>query len=123
MEAKRPLEYVCFFPMTVPTKEGDAYIFISLDVFSDFAFNTGIEKDENPETILKHIYLLTEHPDFIKHIDKGFTLVLHKFKELEPRINNIIKPINGNLIFDGQYVNKIMVPVIKNMFQHLNDRK
>ncbi|OFY94678.1 MAG: hypothetical protein A3K10_17965 [Bacteroidetes bacterium RIFCSPLOWO2_12_FULL_31_6] len=118
MKATRPLEYVCFFPISVPTKEGDAYVFLSVDVFSDFAFNTGVETNDDPENILKHIYLLTEHPYFTKHIKAGFTLVLHKYKGLEPRINSIIKPLNGNVLFDGQYVNKVMVPVLKNIFRH-----
>lgn len=122
MKATRPLEYVCFFPTSIPTKEGDAYVFLSVDVFSDFVFNTGEEANDNPENILKHIYLLTEHPAFAIHIKEGFTLVLHKYKEFEPRINNIIKPINGKVIFDGQYVNKIMMPILKDMFRHVDKR-
>ncbi|MGQ0826957.1 MAG: hypothetical protein ACT4ON_01050 [Bacteroidota bacterium] len=119
MKATKPLEYVCFFPVSVPTKEGDAYIFLSADVFSDFIFNTGVEPNDDPETILKHIYLLTEHPDFVKYISSGFTIILHKYKEIEPRIRSIIEPLGGKLSFDSQYVNKIMVPVIKSLFQHM----
>lgn len=122
MNATKPLEYVCFFPASIPTKEGDAYVFLSVDVFSDFAFNTGVETNDNPENIFKHIYLLTEHPAFAKHIKTGFTLVLQKYKELEPRITNIIKPINGKVVFDGEYVNKIMMPVLKDMFRNIDKR-
>ena len=70
-KASRPLEYVAFFTMEFPTKEGPGYVFLACDAYTEFAFNTGVEPNDNPETILKHIYLLTEHPDFICHVDKG----------------------------------------------------
>jgi len=117
MIAKRPLEYVCFSPVVLPTKEGEVFFYASIDSFSSFLFNTGIEGNDDQETVLKHIHLLTEHPDFVTHIDKGFTLVLHKYKELEPRISKIVNPINGKVVFDGQYVNRRMAPVIKNLLQ------
>ncbi|CAN5349967.1 hypothetical protein BH10BAC1_BH10BAC1_20310 [soil metagenome] len=123
MKATRPLEHVCFFPTSIPTQEEDAYVFVSIDAFSGYAFNTGIESDDSPDNIIKHIYLLTEHPDFLIHIHNGFTLVLHKYKELEPKINNIIQPINGKVIFDPQYVNKMMMPVLKDMFRHIQKQK
>ena len=53
----RPLEYVCFFPVEFPTKEGTAYVFLAVDAFSKFAINTGSELNDKPETIIKHIYL------------------------------------------------------------------
>ena len=123
MNATRQLEYVCFFPTSIPTEEVDTYVFLSIDSFSHYSFNTGFETNDSPENILKHIYLLTEHPDFLVHMNKGFTLVMHKYKELEPRITNIIKPINGKVIFDPEYVNKMMMPVLKDMFRHIQKRK
>lgn len=122
MIATRPLEYVCFFPASIPTEEIDTYVFLSIDTFSHYNFNTGFEIDDSPESILKHIYLLTEHPDFLIHMNNGFTLVMHKYKELEPRINNIINPIKGKVVFDPEYVNKMMMPVLKDMLQHINKK-
>lgn len=119
MIATRQLEYVCFFPISIPTEEVETFVFISVDSFSHFAFNTGFETDDSPESIIKHIYLLTEDPDFLVHRNSGFTLVMHKYKELESRIKNIIEPINGKVIFDPEYVNKMMVPVLKSMLQHI----
>ncbi|OFY88995.1 MAG: hypothetical protein A3K10_16410 [Bacteroidetes bacterium RIFCSPLOWO2_12_FULL_31_6] len=119
MKARRPLECVCFFSTYLPTKEERTYVFLSLDVFSDFVFNTGVETNDDVANIFKHIYLLTEHPNFKKYIDRGFMLVMDKHKELAPNINTIIEPLNGKLIFDGQYVNKIMTPVIKEVLRKL----
>jgi len=115
--ATRPLEYVCFFPVEVPTKEGNAYIYLTVDAYSGFAFNTGVEDNDRPETIIKHIYLLTENKDFVKQMGKDFTLVLHKYQELESRIKTVIEPVGGRLLFDGTYLSKIMAPVIKDMFK------
>lgn len=120
MKATRQLEYVCFFPASIPTEEVDTFVFLSIDSFSHYAFNTGFETDDSPESILKHIYLLTEHPDFLEYRDNGFTLVLHKYKELESRINSIINPVKGRVVFDPEYVNKMMMPVLKDMFKHIN---
>jgi hypothetical protein len=122
MNATRQLEYVCFFPASIPTEEKDTYVFLSIDCFSHYAFNTGFENTDSPENVLKHIYLLTEHPDFLVHMNNGFTLVLHKYKELESIINNIINPIQGKVIFDPEYVNKMMVPILKGMLQHIKKK-
>ncbi len=111
--ATKPLEYVCFFPVEIPTEEGNAYLFLSVDAYSGFAFNTGVEDNDRPETILNHIAQLIKHPDFVKQMNGGFTLVLHKYKELEPKIIPIISSLGGKLIFDGTYLSKITAPVLK----------
>ena len=45
--ATRPLEYVCLFPADMPTLEGDVFMFFAIDAFSQFVFNTGVEKQLN----------------------------------------------------------------------------
>lgn len=122
MNPTRQLEYVCFFPASIPTVEEDTYVFVAIDSFSKFTFNTGFENTDSPENVLKHIYLLTEHPDFIIHMNNGFTLVLHKYKELEQRINSIINPMKGKVVFDPEYVNKMMMPVLKDMLRHIKTK-
>lgn len=109
-KATRPLEYVGLFIMEFPTKEGIAYVYMAVDAYSEFAFNTGVEKDNSPDNILKHIYLLTEHPEFIKKMHKGFTLVMANYEELEARIISIIGSINGKVIFDEALNRKIILP-------------
>ena len=115
----RPLEYVCFFSFEVPTKDGNAYVFLAVDAYSKFAFQTGVELNDNPETIIKHLYLLTELPDFAKQMGKGFTLVLHKYQEIEDKINLVINPVGGKILFDGNFLSKITMLVIKNMIQRM----
>ena len=118
----RPLEYVCLFPADMPTLEGDAFMFFALDTFSQFVFNTGVEIQLNDELILKHIELLVKDPDFIKHRDNGFTLVLHKFKHLVFAINAIIKPFNGKVIINDQFVAETFEPFLKSMYQNMANR-
>ena len=118
-KATRPLEFVSFFTMKLKTKEGPAYSYFAVDDFTEFAFNTGIEIDENPETILKHIYLLMEDKDFVKHIDKGFTLVLADYQDLSDRINAIISSVNGKLIYDREFNQRINLPVIQSFGEFL----
>ena len=115
--ASRPLEYISFFIMTAPTKQGLGYAFFACDAYSEFAFHTGVEPNDNPETILKHIYLLTEDSKFLSKAGKGFTLVLKDFKELSDRIEAIIKPLNGKILFDKDFHDYISKPVIKS-FAH-----
>lgn len=110
-KATRQLEYVAFFIIEMPTKEGMGYAYFACDGFSEYAFNTGVESNKNPETILKHIYLLTEHPEFSKKMKKGFTLVIGDFQELADRIEGIIKLVNGKVLFDKSFNNFLSKPV------------
>ena len=114
-KASRPLEYVGVFTMEFPTKEGTAYVYMAVDAFSEFAINTGLEKEDTPDNFLKHIYLLTEHPEFIKKMNKGFTLVLNKHEELKERINVIIGSLKGKVIFNDAFNRKIVYPAKKSM--------
>lgn len=75
-------EYVAFFNIQFPTKEGLAYVFMACDAYNEFGFNTGVEPDEKPETFLKHIYILTEDKDFVRYMHKGFTLIFDCHEEL-----------------------------------------
>ena len=118
-KATRPLEYICLFPTDMPTQQGDVFVFFALDVFSDFAFNTGTENQLNDSLILKHIKLLVNEPNFIKHRNQGFTLVLHKFEHLVTDINSIIKPLNGKVIINDPFVAKTFEPFFKVLYQNM----
>ena len=109
--ATRQLEYVAFFVLKIPTLEGTGHAYLACDAFSEYALYTGVELDDNPDTILKHIYLLTEDSEFTRHINKGFTLVLNDYEELSDRINAIINPVKGKLLFDKAFNNQIAEPV------------
>ena len=117
-KATRPCEYVAFFTMEVPTQEGPAFVYLACDALSQYCFNTGVEKDESPANVLKHIYLLTEHEAFLLHRDKGFTIVLNRFEELSDRIDSMIKPVNGRLIYNKKFHSQIARPV-RSSFKNL----
>ena len=59
MKATRPLEFVSVFQVEMPTDEGNAYVYCALDSHSEFLFQTGIERNRNYETLLKHVILGT----------------------------------------------------------------
>jgi len=99
----RLLEFVFFVSIEDRRIGSPGFMYLAIDAYSKLIFNTGTEKDNKPETVLKHIYLLTEHRDFVKHLDKGFTLVLHKHEELATRIISIIKPLEGSLLIDEEF--------------------
>ena len=109
-KASRPGEYVAFFTIQIPTMEGPGFVFLGCDAYSEFGFHTGVEGDESPANILKHIYLLTEDEKFVIHRDKGFTLVLDRYEELSDRIEGIIKPVNGRLLFNKNFTTKLRSP-------------
>jgi len=96
---------------------------LAVDAFSEFAYHLGVEKDESAESVLKNIYLLTENPDFLRHRDKGFTLVLEKHNELSERIYTIIHHENGKLMFNKKYNNYISNPVLKSLLDYFTKGK
>ena len=112
LKATRPLEHVAFFCFKINTGEGSGFVFLAVDAFLDYAFQLGVERDKKPETILKNIYFLMEHPDFVKHLGQGFTLVLEEFQELAPKIESIIAPEQGKILFNKSYNNLIANPVL-----------
>jgi hypothetical protein len=104
------------------TGEGNAHVFLAVDAYLDFVFNLNVERDKSPDTVLKNIYLLTEHRDFSEHLGKGFTLVLEEFQELAPRIESIIKPSGGKILFDKPYNNTLANPVLLHMHEMMKGR-
>ena len=111
-KAARELEYVAFFDFEMSTLEGPAHIFLAVDAYSQFAFSLGVEPDKKPETVLKNIYFLTENEEFVRYMDNGFTLVLGEYEELSDRINAIIKPVNGKLLFNKSFTSYLSNPVL-----------
>lgn len=111
VNATRPGEYLAMFILRIPTMEGIGYAFVTCDAFSEYAIYTGVEKDQDTATVLRHIHLLTENEEFLKHRDKGFTLVLNEFEELSEKIEQIITPLRGKLLYDKVLHSRITRPV------------
>jgi hypothetical protein len=105
------------------TEDGDVFAFFFVDAYNQFLFNTGMERDCKPDTVLKHINLLTQHKEFLRHKGKPFTLVLHKFWELEEPINAIITPLNGKVVFNDTVVAQVVMPVLKVLYKNMAGRK
>ncbi len=118
----RALEYIAFFKFKIPTREGTGYVFMAYDAYTDKLFNLGVEKTDKPEAVLKNIYLLLEDPLFENYHNEGFTLVLEEFQELEPRILEILKPVNGKALFDKKYNNVLVNPVLAQLLQYFRER-
>lgn len=122
MNASYPLQYVCLFSVDMPTTEGDAFVFMAVDVFSDFVFMTGVENDRNKKNVLKHVKLLVNQKEFKKKLPVPFTLVFHKYEALRKDINKIINPLGGKMIVDDLLVAKVLTPVVKDLFKTLSKR-
>jgi hypothetical protein len=116
-EITRPGEYVAFLNFQVPIKEGPAYVFLACDGYSEFGFNICVEPDESPATLIKAVYLLTENKDFARHKDTGFTLVFDRFEELSDRIEAVVKPVNGKVMFNKGFHHKIAAPLLSSFSQ------
>lgn len=119
-KATRPLEFVAFFNIRIPTQEGPAYVFLACDAYSELGFNLTVEANDGPDSVMKSIHLLTEHPDFVQHINKGFTLVLDDFEELSEKITTFLKPINGKLLYDHSFNQQIKAPMIRSLSGFIN---
>ena len=118
-EIGRPGEYVAFLNFNVPTKEGPAYVFMACDGFSEFGFHIGAERDESPASVIKAVYMLTENKDFVRHLDKGFTLVFDRWEELSERLEGVVKPVNGKVLFNKKFHEKIAAPLVSSMSQFI----
>lgn len=118
-QINRPLEYVAFLNFHIPTLEGPAYVFMACDGYSEFAFNIGVEPDENPESIIKAVYRLTENEEFVKHRGNGFTLVFDRWEELSEQIEAIVMPVKGKILFSKNFNRKIAKPLITEISQIL----
>ena len=116
IKATRPLEYVCFQVLELPVKEGNAFVYLAVDAYSEFAFQPNITMDSKPETIIQQISLLIKDPDFVTHLYNGFTLVLNQHQELTEQIKAVIEPVNGKLLFNEAFHAEIMTPIIESMF-------
>lgn len=99
--------------------EGPAYMFMACDGFSEFAFHIGPERDESPASVIKAVYLLTENKDFVRHMNKGFTLVFDRWEELSERIEGVVKPVNGKVLFNKKFHEKIAAPLVSSMNEFL----
>ncbi len=122
-KATRPLEYVAFFHFQVSTMEGPGFVFVAVDAFSEFAFHLSVERDASRTSVLKNIYFLIEHPDFAKHIGRGFTLVFAEHEDLSTEINAILKPVTGELMFNKTFNNYLANPVLKSVLNSMSKRQ
>lgn len=121
-EISRPLEYVAFLNFYFDTLEGPGYVFMACDGYSEFAFKISIEPDESPASVIKAIYLLTENEDFKLHRDNGFTLVFDKWEQLSDRIESIITPFDGKVLFNKRFHEKISMPLVLGMNELMKGR-
>jgi len=118
----RPMEFVAVLVIILPTLEGPAYLFMAYDPFRDKIFNQQVEADDSPESLLKFIYYLAEDPLFPTEIKEGFTLVLHKYEHLADRMQRILTPLKGTLMFNEVFHHHLTLPVLKHFEQFLKRR-
>ncbi|SDE86036.1 hypothetical protein SAMN05216464_11087 [Mucilaginibacter pineti] len=117
--ANKPCEVLCFFPVEVPTQEGDAYVYLTMDVATEFLFQTGSELSNDIDMVVKHIERLLNHKDFNRCKNQAFTLVLHKYEAYQSKIAAIIEPYGGKLVIDEVYIFEKMIPAIETIFRNM----
>ncbi len=119
LEASKPCEVISLFPADLsPKDDGSLMIYIALDSFSEFLFDLGSTKGNTDSNLLNSIKKLMENEDFNRY-NHSFTLVLHKYEQLRPKIEAIIKPYGGTFVVNDSYVDKKMTPILNDMFKHL----
>lgn len=121
-KATYPLEHICFYPIELPTREGDVYAFAFVDVFSKFLFITGIEKERNQNILMRHFQKLFNEPDFTTHY-KGLplTLFVHKQQMMPTGIEPLLKTFKACLMVSDPYVTKTIAPVMKQLFENFKN--
>jgi hypothetical protein len=61
-----------------------------------------------------------ENEDFVRHINKGFTLVFDRWEELSERIEAIVKLSKGHVLFNRNFHQKISAPLLESFNEFLN---
>ena len=118
-EATRPCEILCFLPVEFPVSQDTAYCYLTMDVYSQFLIQTGLEYSNHITYVLKHMELLMQHADFVNRKQREFTIVLHKHEEHRAQIEAIIGPHGGSLVIDEPYLYDRMVPAIESLFKRM----
>jgi len=117
-------EVICIFPIEIPTPEGDIYAFTAIDVASTVAFEPLVEKNNGIDNLLNYIQQLVRDEKFLINKDQPFTLVLHKYEQYFPMIEQIIKPHKGvAVIVDEDLLLKTMTPFIENFYKMMGQTK
>jgi hypothetical protein len=120
LEATHPLEYVAFVKVKVKTHLGFIYLYTAVDALTNKAFQIGVEKDDDPQTILKGVYMLTENEAFANLNVEGFTLVFEDNEELKEQIEVIIRLVNGKVIFNKTYNQYLSNPLLLDISKMFN---
>jgi hypothetical protein len=120
---KNPFEHLAFLYIALNTKEGKVYAFFAVDAFDGYAINLDVERDLSPESILKNVYFLCEHPEFSKRKKKDFTLIMEEHEELSDQIFAILEPECGKVIFNKKLNNVISNPFLEGMKKFMAGRK
>lgn len=118
-KSTRPFQYIAFFVVELRTQEGPAFVFMGYDVFQDKVFQLGIEREKSTDQVLKNVYRLMEHPFFAGYKGEGFTLLVEDFDNLTERIQAILKPSHGKVLYDRELTNQVIHPVLASMARSL----
>lgn len=91
-------------------------------MYRDYLFNLGVEKEVTDDIVLNKLYCLTEDPEFEPFTNSGFTIVLEDHKNLLESIGAFVAPLNGKVIFDKPFNNRIANPVLIHFAKTLGRR-
>lgn len=119
----RPFQYIAFFTVQLRTQEGPAFVFIGYDVFQDKVFQLGLERDKLADTVLQNVYRLVDHPFFQDYRGEGFTLLIEEFETLADRMEKIVNPSGGKVLYNRALTNEVIHPVLASMARSFGSAK
>jgi hypothetical protein len=113
-KATRPNEVICFVKVDLNTvKDGKVYMFITMDAYSEFMLQAGVERGDELEYVLEQIQQLLSNTDFNRLSGQPFTLVMNDFEEYRNEIEELIKPDAGTMVIDTAYIKRELGPAIE----------
>ena len=118
-----PGQVFCFYPIEIPTQEGDAYFFVAKDVVSEYIINTGVEQGREIDNLLSQLALLMQHEEFLAGKQALFVIVLHKYQEHEEALQDLVGRYGGSVVFDDRYLTQHMVDVIEHIYRSMSDNE
>ncbi len=98
-------------------------MFIGYDVFQDKVFQLGLERDKLADTVLQNVYRLVDHPFFQDYRGEGFTLLIEEFETLADRMEKIVNPSGGKVLYNRALTNEVIHPVLASMARSFGSAK
>ena len=114
LKAKKPRELVYIHYFISDLQEGTVYTFFAMDDYSEVLFEYALTPDLSQESCLSVITKLLSDKEF-KRFSNHFKLIVSFGEQYIPLMNQLTKPLNGEVLFSNTVAKQKLYPVFKEL--------